>query len=391
LSSKMLAGEKILCVFPDAWGNLKRGRHQIIERLLINNEVLIIEDPSMSILSLSRDRNRISRLWSWLRVRRPKKNLLLYTPLLALPFIFNSEKLRKITEWLLCINIRFVLKISGFKPTLLYLSTPLFDGFIDGLEIKRTLYVAHDAWEVYPYGQQFAKSEVRTLKKVGLAIFNAKPNMERKNHFNKHSYYVPHGCPMPDVCEQRPHTMPVDFPKFGELVLGYWGAIDKDCVDIELLDWLADYHPEWTIVLVGGIYERDKAAFEKIQGKKNIIFLGRKKQEERYDYLRCFDIALLCACPTDVELKASQLKFWEYASIGLPIVGIPIEEYIGYDWFYAAHDRPGWVKMIIRAAQEDTSERRKLRIDFARANTWEQRVEQISSLVQQVLPRNNSK
>jgi glycosyltransferase involved in cell wall biosynthesis len=381
----MLVGEKILCVFPDSWDDLKRGRHQIIGRLSEHNEILVIEEPTFSLLSLLRDRKRIHRLWSWLRVRRPQKNLLLYTPVLVLPFMLNSELIRKINEFLLRVNIWIVLKIIGFKPTLLYLSIPSVDGFINQFGTNRSVYVAHDAWEVYPDGSQLAKYEEQTLSKVGLAVFNAKPNMERKAHLNKHSYYVPHGCPSPDG-QPASKTKPADFPQSGELFLGYWGFIDKGCVDVELLLWLSESHPEWTIVMVGAIYERDRAAFERLQGRKNVVFLGRKRQEERYDYLRSFDIALLCACPSEVELKASQLKFWEYVSIGLPVVGIPIEEYMGYDWFYAARTMQEWEEMILRAARDDTPERRRQRIEFARVNTWERRVDQLSALVREVLP-----
>jgi hypothetical protein len=389
MTQDFLAGEKILCVFPDSWTGLKRGRHQIISRLLVHNEVLVIEEPTMSILSLFREKHRMRRLWSWLWVRRPQKNLLLYTPILVLPFMLRSELLRKLSELILRVNVWLVLKFIGFKPTLLYLSIPSVDGFINRFGTNRAVYVAHDAWEVYPEGRQLARDEERTLRKIGLAIFNAKPNMERKAHFNRHSHYIPHGCPLPEFLPFS-KTKPADFPVSGQLFLGYWGFIDKGCVDIDLLEWLSDRHPEWTIVLVGAIYERDKAAFERLRGRHNVVFLGRKRQDERYDYLRCFDLALLCACPSEVELKASQLKFWEYASIGLPIVGIPVEEYTGYDWFYAANTREEWEEMIIRAAGEDTPEKRIQRIEFAKANTWEHRVEQFSALVRQVLLPNTN-
>jgi hypothetical protein len=381
----MLAGEKILCVFPDSWDDLKRGRHQVIGRLSEQNEIMVIEEPMFSLLSLFRDWKRIRRLWSWLRVRRPQKNLILYTPILVLPFMDNSGIIRKINEFLLRVNIWIVMKIIGFKPTLLYLSIPWVDGFINRLGTNRSVYVAHDAWEVYPGGNQLAKYEEQTLRKVGLAVFNAKPNMERKAHLNRHSYYIPHGCPSPDG-QPASASKPADFPQAGELFLGYWGFIDKGCVDADLLLWLSDTHPEWTIVLVGALYERDKPAFQRLRARKNVVFLGHKKQDERYDYLRSFDVALLCACPSEVELKASQLKFWEYVSIGLPVVGIPIEEYMGYEWFYVARTRKEWEEMIIQATRENTPERKRLRMEFARVNTWERRVEQLSTLVHEVLP-----
>jgi len=382
-----LAKEKILCVFPDTWDDLKRGRHHIISRLLPYNEILIIEAPTMSLLSILREKKRIRRLWSWLSVRNPEKNLQLYTPLLTFPFIYKHKLLHRISEIVLRINIWIMLKFIGFKPTLLYLSVPSFDGFIKRFGIKRSLYIAHDAWEVYPDGQHIMKYEEMTLKKVDLAIFNAKPNMLRKAHLNRKSYYVPHGCPSSGAIismQNKPH----DFPKTGELFLGYWGAIDKECVDVELLLWLSGRHPEWTFVLIGPIYERDKKVFFKLKERKNISFLGHKNNGERYKYLSFFDIALLCACPNEVELKASQLKFWEYVAIGLPIVGIPVEEYVDYEWFYAARSELEWEEMILRASKENTPGKKAQRIEFARSNTWEKRVQQISDLVREVIPNN---
>lgn len=383
--SDILKGEKILCIFPDTWDELKRGRHQIIGRLLKNNEVLVIEDPLLSVLSIFRDRRRLRRLWSWARIRRSEKNLLLYEPVLVVPFALKSEVLRKISEWILRINIRLVLKRLRFQPTLLYLSIPSLHGLIHRFDVHRSVYVAHDAWEVYPDERMLADAEEKTLKKVDLAIFNARPNMERKAHLNPKSYYVPHGCPDPAL-QPASTARPVDFPDTGELFLGYWGYIDRGSVDADLLLWLAHRHPEWTIVLVGGIYPRDRACFRKLEDIRNIVFLGHKPAAQRFAYLNCFDLALLCACPSDVELKASQLKFWEYAAIGLPVVGIPVEEYIGYDWFYVARNRGEWEEMIARAARENTPERRRHRIDFARVNTWEKRVLEISALIERVIP-----
>jgi hypothetical protein len=392
MTQDTLANEKILCVFPDTWNGLRRGRHQIVSRLLMSNEVLVIEDPTMSILSLFREWRRIRRLWSWLSVRRPEKNLRLYTPILALPFLFKSEFIRRIGGILLRLNIWVMLKLIGFKPTLLYLSIPTVDGFVNRFGTRRTLYVAHDAWEVYPDGSQLTVCEEQTLRKVGLAIFNAKPNMERKARLNRETYYVPHGCPPVDErYASKKVDKPSDFPQRGGLVLGYWGFIDRDCVDIDLLEWLSETHPEWTIVLVGAIQKRDEVAFAGLKARSNIFFLGRKRFEERYAYMMCFDIALLCAKASDFELRACQLKVWEYVSVGLPVVGIPVEEYLGYDWFYPARTRSEWQQMIARAAREDTAEGRKKRLDFARANTWETRVGDISALVRRVLPRDAEK
>jgi glycosyltransferase involved in cell wall biosynthesis len=104
--------------------------------------------------------------------------------------------------------------------------------------------------------------------------------------------------------------------------LGYYGAIDER-LDLELLDSLAQAHPEWQIVLVGPVVKIDPASLPR---RPNIHFLGQRSYDDLPRYLAGWDVCLLPFARNDATRFISPTKTLEYMAAELPIVSTPITD-----------------------------------------------------------------
>src|SRR5690606_6114284 len=84
-------------------------------------------------------------------------------------------------------------------------------------------------------------------------------------------------------------TEPEDQKSIPHPRLGFFGVIDER-LDIDIIEKLATFRPDWQIVLVGPVVKIDPATLPK---KPNIHYLGGKDYKDLPAYLAGWDIALL--------------------------------------------------------------------------------------------------
>ncbi|HEU4682854.1 MAG TPA: glycosyltransferase [Gemmatimonadales bacterium] len=104
--------------------------------------------------------------------------------------------------------------------------------------------------------------------------------------------------------------------------LGFYGVIDER-LDLELIDAIAQAHPEWQIVLVGPVVKIDPATLPR---RANIHYLGQRTYEELPRYLAGWDVCLLPFARNDSTRFISPTKTLEYMAAELPIVSTPITD-----------------------------------------------------------------
>jgi glycosyltransferase involved in cell wall biosynthesis len=104
--------------------------------------------------------------------------------------------------------------------------------------------------------------------------------------------------------------------------LGFFGVIDER-LDLPLLDFIADAHPEWQLVLVGPVVKIDPASLPR---RPNIHYLGQCSYDELPGYLAGWDVCLLPFARNDATRFISPTKTLEYMAAELPIVSTPISD-----------------------------------------------------------------
>ncbi len=194
---------------------------------------------------------------------------------------------------------------------------------------------------------------------------NMLPNATEFRHFNV--------LPENDTLEAIPKP-----------IIGYYGAI-AEWFDSEVIEFVAESRPNWNIVLIGHTFGSD---IEKLKNMKNVHFLGEKPYKELPKFLYWFDVCLIPFKLVDLILSTNPVKFFEYISSGKPVVASDLPELHPYsDIVYLSHNKEEFLNNIEKALVEKDENIIKKRIETAKNNDWEHRVDNLEKYTLEGFPK----
>lgn len=138
----------------------------------------------------------------------------------------------------------------------------------------------------------------------------------------------------------REYKTPADMP-IGNKTLLYYGHLDGEWLDWELLYETARLLPDCSFVIIGygGV---DKKA----RIPQNVHFIGAKKQCLLPAYLAASDMALLHFKTGTIGSYVSPLKVFEYLAMHKPVIATPLPDIEGYPNVYCASSAAEWAGII---------------------------------------------
>jgi glycosyltransferase involved in cell wall biosynthesis/uncharacterized coiled-coil protein SlyX len=156
-------------------------------------------------------------------------------------------------------------------------------------------------------------------------------------------------------------------------IIGYYGAI-SDWFDMEIVAYCAWQRPKWHFVLIGAT---TGANLDPVAGMSNVHFLGEKPYQALPGYLAYFDVCTIPFKLIPLTLATNPVKFYEYLSAGKPVVSVALPELLPYgDDCYIASDTPDFLVQVEKALAERNDHEKVLRrLQLARENSWDARVE----------------
>ncbi len=158
-------------------------------------------------------------------------------------------------------------------------------------------------------------------------------------------------------------------------VIGYYGAI-AEWFDLDLVELVANSHPECSVVLIGADTVNAKSRLGKLP---NVTFTGEVPYGLLPQYLHGFDVCLLPFKIIPLTLATNPVKAYEYLSAGKPVVAVDLPEMSQFDGLIrVAEDSEGFVKAVreaVEARESDAIAQR--RRAFARSQTWVHRAESL--------------
>lgn len=202
---------------------------------------------------------------------------------------------------------------------------------------------------------------------------------------NNNVILVPNGTDF-DFFHQAANHISIDEIKNLHVpVIGYYGAI-ADWFDTHLVGNLARKHPEWNFLLIG---RTNFANLKPLQNLTNIYLLGEKLYTELPGYLSKFDVCIIPFKDLPLTNATNPVKLYEYLSAGKPVVSTRLDEISYYsDYVRLASSEAEWEEAIQESLAEDlTPELLKARYEFAKANTWQKRAEDIQSEAITLFPK----
>ncbi|MBQ6845661.1 MAG: glycosyltransferase, partial [Oscillospiraceae bacterium] len=200
--------------------------------------------------------------------------------------------------------------------------------------------------------------------------------------YNKHTHLLPNGVNFEHFnrAANEKFEVPEDMKDIKHPIMGFIGML-QECIDYDKIEAIAKMRPDWSVVLVGKILPGVNLDY--LKQYKNIHFLGMKKYDDIPAYIQNFDVCLNVFRDGNLSRDVSPLKFYEYLATGKPVVSTPQpEQVLDYaDSVYIARGEEDFVAKCEEAMREPDEEKTKLRIEHARACSWDSRVRQMEEIL----------
>jgi len=394
----MLEGKSILCFAPEPWDGLWRNRHQIMSRLARRNSVLFVEQRPYLRDVLHRLRHSRQAWWQLFvpRLRHVQNHLWVYRDPDWAP-LSGHPLLGRVTETVRLALLRRVMRRLGMEAPLLWLFRPEMGDLAGKCGERLLIYHCVDEYAAYEMEFQgvpgststdvVRQQEERLLRRADIVFVTAKPLLERKRAYNSNVHLVPNGVDYAAFQQALINPIPLaDMEKIPHPRLGVVGAINEK-VDLALLRQVALARPAWSLVLVGPVTQRYHLEQVEALRLPNVYFLGHKPVQAVPYYVVACDVCLMPYKVNEWTRHINPLKLYEYLALGKPVVSTPIPAAQAHaDLLYLADAALAFVARAEEALAEEPTlaERRQC---FAAMQTWDNRIEQLSAVIETTLAR----
>ena len=389
----MIKGKDIIVVGIQAW-DIEIGSNckNIALEFSKNNRVIYVNPPM--VRSVMRDQKHKETIQKRIRIKNGKEDSLVeigpnlwnlypktliesinWVPIHALFKILNKRNAFGFANDIKAATVRL-----DFKKVILFNDSSMFLG----LHLKALLkpetyaYYMRDYLVKVPYWQKHGERiEPQVVKNADVVLTNSEFFEEFCRQYNPHSYMVGQGC---DVSlfndEDEAIKIPEEFKEIPSPVFGYVGSLTTLRLDIELLEFVAEQKKDWSIVLVGP--EDDDFKNSNLHKLSNVYFLGRKDVLELPNYVKGLDVTTNPQLKNNLTIGNYPRKIDEYLAMGKPIVATNTKAMQMFkEHVYLADTKEEYVTLIDKAMIENTSDRIKNRIEYAKSHTWSNNVKTI--------------
>ena len=386
----MLNNENIICISSIDWDFIWQGHQEIVSRLTKNgNRVIFIENTgvrSPALRDIPRLKDRLKNYFKGVKgIRKNNERLYIFSPL-VLPFPY-SRIARKINNFLIIPVLKKWMKVIDFNnPIILtFLPTGIALDIIKKIDNKLVVYYCIDSFSSSSSAAKKIKvTEKKLLKKADLVFVTSKALHDECVRYNKDVSIFPFGVNMENFQKAglAGETVLQEFNGIRKPVIGYVGGLHK-WIDQELLKMTAEGLPDHSFVFVGPI----QTNVSQLSQLKNVYFLGKKEHERLPLLIKHFAAAIIPYVISDYTKNVYPTKLNEYLAMGKPVISTSLPEIEMFskenpEAVYIAKDANSFKELIIRSIKEDNETLRSRRVKVAEKNSWSNRLEQMSGLIE---------
>src|SRR6266481_9766818 len=321
-----LRNRDMLC-FSHDWSGDPLSKTHLMRLLSRNNRILWVNSigyraPSVSRRDLGRAFKKLAAAMQPLS--QPEPNLFVLSPF-VIP-AYGLAPVRALNTRLLRFQVKRAMRQLGFQRPINWVFNPAASLVAGTLEEDLLIYYCVDEYTAFSGvpTEALTALEERLLRRADVVLVSAERLLRSKARINPRIALVRHGVDFDHFRRSLdPKTeIPADLAALPGPVIGYFGLIAQDWIDVDLLVHVAQRFPHASLVLRGKV-TMDVSALERFP---NVHFLGRKPYATLPSYCKGFDVALIPFPVSEVTLNANPLKAREYLAAGLPVVSTPIPE-----------------------------------------------------------------
>lgn len=381
----------IVCLSSIDWDFIWQGHQEIMTRLAADgHRVLFIENTGVRPPRLSDLPRVTSRLRNWRRgtkgFREERPNLFIHSPIVVpLPY-------SRIAQWLnrqvlmRAIN-RWMSAVGATRPVVwTFLPTPLARGVIQALDPALTIYYCIDDLASSSHeARKIVASEQALFKSADLVFVTSERLRARAAQFSPRVHLFPFAVNLGvfQKSRQQDDPLPADLAALPRPIAGYVGGLHQ-WVDQDLLVATATKLPSVSFALIGP----EQTDVSKLKALPNVHLFGQRPHADLPRYVRGFNVGLVPYRITEYTANVYPTKLNEYLVMGIPVVATDLAEIRRFNGEHGeivriAGSTDAYANEV-RAAIGETASREEVsrRIAVAESNSWERRLEKMSTLIE---------
>ena len=384
-TANVLRGRDMFC-FGHDWSGDPLSKTHLMRHLAKDNRILWINSigyrtPQASARDFRRAINKLKAVAE--PVKEVEKNIFVLNPF-AIP-AYGVPGVRELNRQLLRLQIFRAMRRLGFKRPVNWVFNPTASVVAGSLGEELLVYYCVDEFTAFSDAgtKTMVDLEDQLMKRADLVVVSAQRLLESKGGKNPNTVLVRHGVEYAHFRKAlAPETkIPDDIAKLPRPVIGYFGLMAADWIDIGLMEHIAKHFSGGSLVLLGKV----TADVSRLSALPNVHLLGRKPFADLPAYCKGFDVAILPFPISEVTLNANPLKVREYLAAGLPVVSTKIPEVEVLGLARIAETKEAFCRQI-EEAMKDPGPKAE-RSDSMKGESWEGRVEEVRRHVAALGPR----
>jgi len=233
---------------------------------------------------------------------------------------------------------------------------------------------------------QYLNAEVLLIKSSSVCFATANLLYEKILKHNPKCVYLPNAMDFDHFNSAAKGIVTLDeLSTLRHPVIGFIGAL-YNWIDVDLICRIAEVHPEYSVLLVGPV----AAESNQLEKYSNIVTVGAKPYGILPSYLSNIDVCIIPFKLNDITLASNPIKMYEYLAAGKPVVSTALPEVVkvASDLVYVGKDEVDFIKKIEMATLElehNNGSSVTARMNFARKNSWESRVEVMEKFLNELV------
>lgn len=368
----MIEGKDFV-VFSDDWGRCPSSCQHIFKRILSRNRVLWVDtiglrSPQFSMYDLKRS---VEKLSGWLRKKENVNDMDVSTNLTVMnPIIIPYNHIyfvREINKIITNYQVESIIKKNEFRDPVIVTTFPNAVDYMNCCDASAKVYYCVDDFVHWPgvRSDLVRQMEDKLLVESDIVFGTSQYLCDVKKREGVSPIFLPHGVDVGHFSianSDRHRLSDITSPR-----IGFFGAI-SEWVDLELVAYIAQTHPDWSIVMIGG-HDTDVSI---LQAHKNIFLSGSVPYGVLPEYAAGFDVGIIPFLVNDLTQSVNPIKLLEYLACGLPIVSTDMPEVRRFSGqVHIASDFNDFVRCIEVALHEVTPDLVRSRKRIAADYSWE--------------------
>lgn len=266
----------------------------------------------------------------------------------------------------------------------------LIDRFVPDVVVAD---VVDDNRTWYPVGssqhEKLTDNYRQVLSRSDVVLANCVSVRDAMSEYHGCVELLPNACEPPENLGGDPKHVPEELSKIEGPIIGYVGNLSSR-IDVDLIEFVAVNHPEWTIVLIGSTHAGQDVL--RTSRHRNVRILGPRPYQEAKKFIRAFDVAIVPHLNNVMTQSMNPLKVFVYCALGIPVVSTELANLDELrDMITTAGNPDDFVLAIEAAVARGRQPLTDAQVRLLHENSWPARAELAQALLDAALMDNLGK